>query len=89
MHNEDGFECLQVWITCIIHRKIIVYFGKGNYPIRTIKTPLYLKQLQINHFRFGMCILVSQVVIKILTFWVIQPWLHICCRDLGTIWHLL
>jgi len=48
-----------------------------------------LKQLQINHFGFGMCIFVSQVVIKILTFWVIQPWLHICCKDLGTIWHLL
>jgi hypothetical protein len=89
MHNEDGLECLQAWITCIIHRKIIVYFGKGNDPIRTIKIPLCLKQLQINHFGFGMCIFVSQVVIKILTFWVIRPWLHFCCKDLGTIWHLL
>lgn len=87
MHNENGLECLQASITCIIHRKIIMYFGKGNDPIRTIKTPLYLKQSQINHFGFGMCILISQVIIKILTFWVIRPWFHICCRDLRTIWH--
>jgi len=45
MHNEDDLECLQAWITCIIHRNIVVYLGKSNDPKGTIKIPLYLKQL--------------------------------------------
>jgi hypothetical protein len=41
--------------------------------MKTIEIQLYLKQLQTNHSRFDMCILVSHVVIMILMFWITHP----------------